>query len=250
VFFRSCITGIVIGIIPGVGGAVANWLAYGQAVQMSKEPETFGKGNIQGVIAPEAANDAKDGGALIPTLALGVPGSAYCAVLLGAFLVHGIIPGPALFEQHMDIIWVIIFSLIASNILTSVVGVVLAKHLVKVTTIPSVYLACIVFVLSLLGAYSTRRDINDVFAAFIIGIIGYFMMKYKFPRVSILIALIIGIMAEKTFFQSLQIARGSYAIFFHRPITLLLFLLTVISLMFPYIRNLRKRKRRKLQQKQ
>ncbi len=243
VFFRSSITGVIIGIIPGVGGAVANWLAYGQAVQMSKEPETFGKGNIQGVIAPEAANDAKDGGALIPTLALGVPGSAFCAVLLGAFLVHGIIPGPALFEQHLDIIWVIIFSLIFSNILTSVVGVVLARHLVKVTTIPSAYLAPVVFVLSLLGAFSTRRDVTDALVALIIGVIGYFMMKYKFPRVSLLIALIIGIMAEKTFFQSIQIGRGSYTIFIHRPITLVLFLFTLVSLAYPYFMNYRRKRK-------
>jgi putative tricarboxylic transport membrane protein len=242
VFLRSSVTGTLIGIIPGVGGAVANWLAYGQAVQMSKEPDTFGKGNIQGVIAPEAANDAKDGGALIPTLALGVPGSAYCAVLLGAFLVHGVIPGPTLFETQMEIIWVIIFSLIASNILTSVIGVALAKHLVKVTTIPSAFLVPIVCILSLLGAFSTRLEITDALVAFIFGIIGYFMMKYKFPRVSLLIALILGYMAEKTFFQSLQMSRGSYAVFFTRPLTLLLFATAIFSFSFPFFNSFRKRK--------
>ena len=243
VFLRSSLTGTLIGIIPGVGGAVANWLAYGQAVQMSKEPESFGKGNIQGVIAPEAANDAKDGGALIPTLALGVPGSAYCAVLLGAFLVHGVIPGPTLFEQQMNIIWVIIFSLVVSNILTSVIGVVLARHLVKVTTIPAVFLAPIVFILSLLGAFSARLDITDALVAFIFGIIGYFMMKYRFPRVSLLIALILGYMAEKTFFQSLQLARGSYAIFVTRPMTVILFVVAIFSFLFPYVRSYAKRER-------
>jgi putative tricarboxylic transport membrane protein len=237
VFLRSSIIGTLIGVIPGVGGAVANWLAYGQAVQMSKEPESFGKGNIQGVIAPEAANDAKDGGALIPTLALGVPGSAYCAVLLGAFLVHGIIPGPTLFEQYLEVVWVIIFSLVISNILTSVVGVVLAKHLVKITTIPAVFLAPVVCILGLLGAFATRLNITDALVAFIFGVVGYFMMKYRFPRVSLLIALILGHMAEKTFFQSFQMARGSYAIFLTRPISLVLFAVAIVSFLYPYIRS-------------
>jgi putative tricarboxylic transport membrane protein len=243
VFLRSALTGIIIGIIPGVGGAVANWLAYGQVVQTSKEPESFGRGNILGVIAPEAANDAKDGGALIPTLALGVPGSAFCAVLLGAFLIHGVIPGPQLFNEHMPTVWAIIFSLVVSNVLTSVFGLASARYLTKITTIPSIFLAPIICVLGLLGAYSIRNDIVDTITAFFFGVVGYYLMKYKFPRVSLIIALILGYMAEKTFFQSVQIARGSFTIFFERPISLLLFTLAILSFIYPYIRNYRKRKK-------
>ena len=241
-FLRSSTMGTLIGVIPGVGGAVANWLAYAQAVHTSKKPESFGKGNIQGVIAPEAANDAKDGGALIPTLALGVPGSAYCAVLLGAFLVHGIIPGPGLFEQHLEIVWVIIFSLIVSNILTSLIGIGLAKQIVKITTVSGIFIAPVVCVLGVLGAFSTRLNVTDAFVALIFGVIGYFMMKHHFPRVSLLVALILGHMAEKSFFQSLQIARGSYAIFIARPISLVLFAVAIISFVFPYVRGYRRRK--------
>jgi len=242
-FLRSSAIGTLIGIIPGVGGAVANWLAYGQAVHTAKDPEKFGKGDIRGVIAPEAANDAKDGGALIPTLALGIPGSAYCAVLLGAFLVHGIIPGPELFEQHMEVVWTIIFALVVSNILTSAVGIALGKQLVKITTVPGIILAPVVCILGLLGAFTVRLNVIDAFVALIFGIIGYFMTKYGFPKVSFLIALMLGYMAEKSFFQSLQMARGSYAIFITRPISLALFAIAIVSFLFPYIRSYLKRKK-------
>jgi putative tricarboxylic transport membrane protein len=244
VFLRCSSMGSLIGLIPGVGGAVANYFAYGSVVQTSKEPETFGKGNILGVIAPEASNDAKDGGALIPTLALGVPGSAFCAVLLGAFLVHGIIPGPGLFENHMDVVWIIVLSLIVSNVLTSVIGVVIARQLIKVTTIPPIFLSPAVCILGLLGAYAIRSLITDVLVSIIFGVIGYYMMKYHYPRVSFLIALILAQLAEDNFWQSVQIARGSYTIFFTRPITVVIFIVLILSVLYPYFRSYRRRKTR------
>jgi len=141
VFLQSSVLGVLIGIIPGVGGAVSNMLSYGLAKQTSREPESFGEGNVAGVIASEAANDSKDGGALMPTLALGIPGSEVMAILLGAFVLHGIEPGRVMLVDHIDVVWTVILALLVSNVLTSVVGIGFARWLIRITVIPVRYYA-------------------------------------------------------------------------------------------------------------
>ncbi len=232
---RGSIIGWFIGVVPGVGGTVANFVAYYQEVQWSNDPDSFGKGNIKGVIASEAANDAKDGGTMLPTLALGIPGSASTAVLLGAFLVHGIQPGPMLFDQHVDLIFIILFSLLFSNFVTSTIGVLLANRLVRVTQTPTVVLAPVVLFISFVGAFMFRNNFGDIAIAGAFGVLGYLMIKFGMSRIILIIALILGPVAEANFHRSLQYSQGDFAIFYSRPISAVIIVLTVVILLLPVL---------------
>jgi len=236
-FIRSSLIGTFIGIIPGVGGAVANFIAYIQCVATSKDRESFGKGNIRGVIAPEAANDAKDGGALVPTLIFGIPGSLEMAVLLGALIVHGIQPGPRLMLDNPGIALVLIYALVISNLITSIMGIVAAKYLIRVTTVPTEYVGALVISVALMGAYATHGQFNDVIVAVIFGLIGIAMKRFGFSRVAFLIALMLGGLAERTFWQTMMSSGG--AGFFTRPISIFLLVITVVILILPYVQRLR-----------
>jgi len=241
-FFRSSAIGTIVGIIPGVGGTVANFIAYVIAKERSRNPETFGTGNPEGIIAAEASNDAKDGGALLPTVGFGIPGSAECAVLLGGFILHGLVPGPLLIRDHLDIVFILIFGLLFSNIIASTLGLLAANLLVKVTFVNVRYIAPIVVVLCFVGAYAVRENFWDVVAAIFFGIVGYGMIKFGFPIVCLVIGYILGVMAETTFHQSLMIASGSYKIFFYRPISLILMAILLAIIAFPIVRALKKGK--------
>jgi TctA family transporter len=237
-FLRCSIIGCVVGIIPGVGGAVTNFLAYGHAVQSSKNPETYGKGDIRGVIAPEAANDSKDGGALVPTLLFGIPGSLEMAVFLGALIVLGLEPGPRMMMDNPQIILVLIYTLVAGNILVAVLGILGAGVLVKITYVPTTLLAPIIFMLGLMGAFLTHGMLADVVLSLVFGVIAFAMKRFGFSRIAVVIALVLGKLAQKTFHQTLMLwgVKG----FFIRPIALGLFLITAVMLLFPYIRTLRR----------
>ncbi|MFC1872570.1 tripartite tricarboxylate transporter permease [Chloroflexota bacterium] len=242
-FFRSAAIGTGIGIIPGIGGVVASFLAYSTAMQSSKHPETYGKGEPEGIIASEAANDAKDGGALIPTLAFGIPGSPMMAILLGAFLLHGIVPGPQLLEKNLDIAWILIFGLVIANILTSTVGLSIASYLAKLATIRVVYITPIVLLLSTSGTYLYRGNIWDVVLMMIAGVLGYTMKKYGFPVICLVMGYLLGILAEKGFQQTLQSSYGDYSVFFTRPISIVLIVLMVILISLPVINVFRSKRR-------
>jgi len=239
-FLRSSIIGTVIGAIPGVGGAVANFLAYSAAVQSSPHPERFGTGEVEGIIAPEAANNSKDGGALIPTIAFGIPGSAETVVLLGGLLFHGLVPGPLMFKENMDLIWTLIFTLVFSNVLASTLAILFANTLTRLTLIKVHWIIPVVLILTLVGAYGVRESPGDIVVAVLFGIVGYAMIRFRYPRVSVVIALVLGKMAETSFHQTLMISQGSYLYFLSRPISLILFMLTIFSLIFPFIRKRKK----------
>ncbi|MFB6097314.1 MAG: tripartite tricarboxylate transporter permease [Haloferacaceae archaeon] len=236
IFLRSAVIGTIIGAIPGVGGSAANYIAYFQAVQTSKNPESFGTGDVRGVIASEASNDAKDGGAFLPTLGLGVPGSASMAVLLGAFLLHGIRPGPLLFENHLDVVTVIIVSLLISNVLTSSIGLVIAEHLTKITRIDIRYVAPVVISIAFFGSYALNNNVFDIFLTLLFGVVGFFMIKMNVSRVPLILGMVLGPIVEENFFRSLQVSSGSYAVFVRSPLAIMLLLLVLLSLFLPYIK--------------
>ena len=240
VFLQSSVIGVVIGIIPGVGGAVSNMLAYGIAKQTSRDPESFGKGNVAGVIASESANDSKDGGALMPTLALGIPGSEVMAILLGAFILHGIEPGRAMLVDHMDIVWAVILALLVSNVLTSAIGITCARWLIRITVIPVRFYAPSIICIALLGAYGVQQQMIDPGVALLFGVIGFAMNRLGYSRVALIIGLMLGAATEEAFFQSIQIARGSYTIFFERPITVGIALFMVTAVAFTFVRAIRR----------
>jgi putative tricarboxylic transport membrane protein len=243
-FFRSSAIGTLVGIIPGIGGVAATYFSYLAAVQSSKEPETFGQGNPEGVIAAEAANDAKDGGSLLTTVAFGIPGSLVMALLLGALILHGLTPGPMLIREHPDIVWALIFGLLISNFLVSTVGLLIANKIAAIARVSTTYLVPIVVATSCIGVYMYHKNIIDVLLAILFGFLSFGLEKYGFPLVPLAIAFVLGRLGELFFHQSLQMAWGSYSIFFTRPISLTLFFLIVIIFALPYLApSLTKRRR-------
>jgi len=238
---RATAIGAGIGVIPGVGAGVASFLSYVVAIQASKHPESFGKGNLEGILASEVANDAKDGGALLPTVAFGIPGSPDMAILLGAFILHGLQPGPLLLRDHMDIVYALLYGIVLSQVATSALGLMTVPWLARLSVLPSRWIAPFVLVLVFTGTFMLRSNIFDVGLAVLSGIFGYVMRRFGFPLITIVIGFILGPLAERAFLQSLMISDGSYLIFFTHPITVILMLLTLVALMLPLLSSLRKR---------
>ncbi len=232
----SGLLGWAIGVVPGVGGTVANFVTYLQAKERSVKPETFGQGNIAGVIASEAANDAKDGGSLVPTLALGIPGSASTAVLLSAFLLHGLTPGPLLLAEELDVVFVVLLALVCSNVLTSTVGLVGSPVLARVARVPPALLVPVVFGLGVVGAFAVRGRIGDVVLMTGFGLLGYAMRRLDISRIALIIGLVLGGLVEENFHRSLQISSGDYGIFVSRPLSIGLIIILIAVLAVPLIR--------------
>ena len=240
---KSSIIGIFIGILPGAGGDIASWVAYNMTKNSSKEPETFGKGNPIGICASEAANNAVTGGSMIPLLTLGVPGSAVASILLGGFLIQGMQPGRELFTTGAVNTYSIITGFTVANILMGIFGAFVAKHLIKATLIPSAIMTPIIVVLSVVGSFAINRNLFDVYVMVFFGLIGYVMVKAHFSTAGIVLALVLGNMAEIGYRQSLIMAKGSVLTYFlGRPICLVLIALIVISLLIPAVKSFRKAK--------
>lgn len=238
VFGRSAAIGTLIGIIPGAGGTVANFIAYIQAVQSSDHPEDFGHGAVEGIIASEASNDAKDGGALLPTLVFGIPGSATAAVLLAGLILHGVNPGQDLLTTDLPMLFLLLLALLVANLVTSVIGLSIANQLAKITHVPVQHLIPIIMGVSLVGAYTLRGNMIDVFVATAFGFLGYAMVVYDYSRVAVIIALVLGPLLENSFIQSLQMSDSGYWIFVTRPISFALALLIILMLVTPVVRSI------------
>ena len=197
VLIRGSIIGTIIGAIPGLGGTVASFIAYTSTVQASRDPSSFGRGNIIGVIAPESANNAKDGGSLVPTVAFGIPGSAETAVFLGILVLHGIDPGPTLLLENEREIYGLIIALTLSAVGASVIGLLTARWLVRITFVNVNILVPLVVTISLTGVYVLQGKPGDVLLALIMGIFGYLMIRFDYPRLTLVIALVLGETAER-----------------------------------------------------
>ncbi len=226
-FLRSSAIGTIVGIIPGVGADTATWIAYGQAKHTSKHPETFGHGNIEGVIAPEAASNSKEGGSMLPTLAFGIPGSAVMAIVLVALLIQGIEPGPAMLREHLDLTWTLVTILIVANILATAMLLPLIKYLGKVAFIPGRLMVPGIMGLAAFAAYASRIEFMAIPVAFAFGILGYAMMKLGYNRVALLLGFILGPIVERYFFI---ITGAMGAGFLLRPGSIVLILLIVLIL--------------------
>ena len=243
ILLRGSAIGTFIGALPGVGGTVASFLAYSATVQMSKNPESFGKGNIQGVIAPESANNAKDGGSLIPTLSFGIPGSAETAIFLGVLILHGMEPGPMLLLEHQGIIFSLILAVTGSCVLASLIGLAMARHLALITLVDIHILVPAVVSVALVGVYALQSSLGDVVLTLVFGVLGYLMIRFDYPRITLVIALVLGELAERSFHQSLNMADGDWMVFFTRVISLGLFVFVLLCLAFPAIRFVLRRRR-------
>lgn len=247
---RSSIIGVLIGAIPGIGGSVSVFVAYAHAKKTSKSPETFGTGNLEGVVAPESNNDAKDGGSLIPLFGLGIPGSVSTAVLLGGLTIHGLNVGPRFLSDHLDIAYLIVIGLALSNIIVAGLGLSIVGLLTRLTKVPIGGLAPVLITLCLFGAYSLRFEIYDLMLTAVFGLIGYLMINADLPRVPLILALILAPIAEKNLHISMQISQWDPSILIMRPISALLVIFIAWILLVPpvwkYVRKRRAAARRQI----
>ena len=240
--FKSGSMGTFTGSIPGLGADIAAFIAYGEAKRTSKKPEEYGKGSLEGVAAPESANNGATGGAMIPMLTLGVPGDAVTAVLLGALTIHGFQPGPLLFKDHLEIVYPIFAGMILCQLVLLIVGLSGARIFAKLINIDPKVLTSIIFLLCIVGSYSIRFSFFDVGLALIIGIIAYFMGHAKFPVSPILLALILGPMAEQNMRRALMLSQDDLSTFVTRPISATFLALAVFMAISSYFKLKKLRK--------
>jgi putative tricarboxylic transport membrane protein len=224
--------GTLIGIIPGTGGTIAAFLAYNEAKRWSKDPDSFGKGNIAGVAAPESANNGTTGGALVPMMTLGIPGDVVTAVMLGCLILVGLKPGPLLFKENPDLVQAVFAGMLLANVLILVLGVVSVKVFPKVLRVPIPVLFPIVFTLCFLGAFSLKNATWDMFIALIFGIIGYIMEKKGFSSVPMVLGVILGPIAEESLGQAMIISHGDLTTLFRSPISIFFWVISALSIAF------------------
>jgi putative tricarboxylic transport membrane protein len=235
VFFRSSVIGSVIGMMPGVGGATAPFVAYAAAKQTSPDPASFGTGRIEGVIAPETSSNAKEGGALVPTLALGIPGSASMALLLGAFIILGLQPGPDFLIKHLDLAFALAMILAFGNVASSLLMFMVSKSLIYITRVPGHVLAPILLVLVMIGTYSAENNPFDVMFVFIFGMLGVAMDRLGYNRPALLLGFVLGETIERYF----QVSVNAYGpLFFLRPISIGIIVATLLCLLWPICKRI------------
>ncbi|HOI82517.1 MAG TPA: tripartite tricarboxylate transporter permease [Synergistales bacterium] len=237
VLLRSSVVGTLVGAVPGTGGSIACVASYAIEKQISPNGDKFGTGIPEGIVAAAASNNATVGGALIPMLTLGIPGDPMTAVLIGALLFHGLVPGPLLFEENPDFISAIFLTLSIACIMIAVIGIVGAKPMAKVLQIPYSILLPVIMVLCMIGSYATNLSLFDVGVTVFFGVVGYFLRKVGFPLAPIIVGIILGPLFEDNIRRSLMISGGSFIPFCTRPFCLILIFLILLTVAFPYMRK-------------
>jgi putative tricarboxylic transport membrane protein len=215
---RGSAIGVILGAIPGIGGAPAAFLSYSEAKRTSKNGDNFGNGEIEGVAAAESGNNGTAGATLIPLLALGIPGDITTAIILGAFMIHGLRPGPLLFQDNLSLIYALFIGIMLSSFYLFAIGKFSIRLISRIADIPHRILFPIVLTLCVFGAYAVNNTVFDIGVMFVMGLFGFMMLKLKIPAAPFLIAFILGPMLEDNFRQSLLMSRGSWTIFFSSPI--------------------------------
>ena len=235
--WRSSFMAFFVGNLPGAGATIASFMAYGMEKKLSKRPEKFGTGVIEGVAAPEAANNAAAGGAMVPLLALGIPSSGTGAVLLGALLVHGLRPGPLLFQNNPAFVWGLIASMYIGNVMLLILNLPLVGLWASLLRIRYKILMPLIVTISAVGVYTTDNNIFDMWVMLVFGVIGYLMRKLQYPAAPVVLGLVLGPMVERSLRQSLTISHGDATIFLRRPISAVLVAVAMISLFAPLLRG-------------
>jgi putative tricarboxylic transport membrane protein len=234
---RSSVIGTVIGIIPGIGGTVAGFVAYGHAVQSVRDAPRFGAGDVRGVLAPEAANDAKDGGSFLPVLAFGLPGSESTVLFLAALTLHGIVPGRQLMEHDLALVFALIWVLFISNWLTSLVGLAVSGQLARITVIRTDLIVPAILALVAVAAVLYRGRLDDLLLVVGFGILGHYLKRFGWPRIPFLIALVLGSMFEVNLHLTLRLVELGRLRLWDRPIALALCALVLVSVALPFLRR-------------
>lgn len=235
VILQSSIIGSVIGVLPGAGATITSFICYNEAKRFSGNPEKYGTGCLEGIAAPESGNNAVVGSALIPLLTLGIPGSATAAVLIGALMLHGLIPGPMLFVNHADLVYGIFVGLFVACFFQLLFGLMGIPLWIKIISTPKALLLPAIAAIAVVGAFGTDYSLVDVWIMVAFGILGYILRKYKFPVTPVILALVLGGILEENFRRALIISNGDYSIFFTKPISLALLILAVLSLGSPIL---------------
>ena len=226
---RCSVIGSVIGMIPGLGGEAASWICYGHAVQTAKDPERYGKGAVEGVLAPESANNSKEGGGLIPTVAFGVPSSGAMAILLGAFIMVGLVPGQEMLTKHLDLVFSMVWILVFANIIGVLMSLAFVGPLAKITFIRISVIVPFILAFALLGSYLATSNFADLIVTLIFGLIGYGMKAFKFPRGPMTLGIVLGKLSE----NYLHLSVNLYGVFFLvRPLTLVLIAIIVATILY------------------
>ncbi|MDQ0338092.1 putative tricarboxylic transport membrane protein [Caldalkalibacillus uzonensis] len=244
-FVRGSIIGFFTGVLPGAGATIASLLSYSFEKKVSKQPQEFGKGHMPGLVAPETANNAASSGAMIPLLTLGIPGSGATAVLLGAFLMWGLRPGPLLMSENPEFAWGLISSMYLGNVILLVVNIVAIPLFIKVMQVPYRLLVPVIIVLCAVGTFSLHGSIIETWILLIFGLVGFFMKMYGYSPAALVLALVLGSMAEETLRQSLIISGGSLSIFLTRPVSLLLFIFVCLLVFSPLFIKITQRNKKK-----
>jgi len=242
---RSAIIGFVAGLIPGPGASAATFVAYGQAKKTSKHPETFGFGNVEGVIAPESANDAKEGGAVLTTLAIGIPGSGDMVLLLGAMTLLGIAPGPVMLTQYLPLTITLMWTILMASFIGVVICLPLCPYLAKVAFIPSRILVPVVITMVAVGLFTYKEVITDLLVALIFGAIGLVMKKFEFNRPALVLGFVLGTVFERNFFLALSM-NGPF--FFMRPVSIGIILIIIALFAYDPIKGVFERSARRRKQ--
>jgi putative tricarboxylic transport membrane protein len=232
---RGSFLGFFLGILPGGGAIISTFVSYALEKKLSKHPETFGQGAIAGVAGPESANNAASSGAFIPLFTLGFPSNAITALLLGALIIHGVQPGPALIEKHPDIFWGTIISMYIGNVMLVILNLPLIGLWVKILKVPYKILFPVLLLLCIIGSYSTNNSKFDVLIMLIFGVMGYIFRKFGYELAPLVIAFVLGPMLETSLRQSLLISKGDIFIFFVRPISVVCLAIALLLLLLPLV---------------
>jgi len=228
---RSSGIGVITGLIPGTGGDTASWFAYNEAKRFARDKSQFGKGDPAGIAAPEAANNAVVGGALIPTIALGIPGSSSTAVLIGALMVHGILPGPTLLTEYGDVTYTLIWAVILTNIPLFLIGLLFTRLSIIVTKVPPAAVAVSIVVLSVIGAFAINNSLFDVWLMLGFGVFGYVLERAGIPTAPMVIGLVLGMLLDNTLNQSMLLGFGEWTVFTQSPIAITLLTIAAFSVL-------------------
>jgi putative tricarboxylic transport membrane protein len=232
---RGSFLGFGFGVLPGAGSTLASFMAYGIEKSVSKNKDEFGKGAIEGVAAPESANNAAANANFVPTLTLGIPGGATTAVLLGAFLMNGIRPGPLLFDEQPELVWGLLASFFIGNLILLLLNLPLAPMFAQILRVPYGYMYPLILLTSFIGAYSVTNSMFSVWVVMVFGIVGYVMKRVDLPMAPLVLGLVLGPLFEKALVQTSAMGDGSLAIIFDRPIVLVVLAIAVLQVIAPAI---------------
>jgi putative tricarboxylic transport membrane protein len=239
---RGSLLGFFIGVLPGAGATLASFFSYTTEKKLSKNPEKFGKGHIAGVAGPESANNAASGGAMIPLLTLGIPGSGTTAILMGALIMYNIQPGPLLFEEHPEVAWGLIASMFIGNLMLLVLNMPLVRVFAKIIQTPKKYLLPMIIAISFFGVYAVQYTTFDLYLLLGCGVLGYLLSKNDYPVAPLVLALVLGPMIENNMRRALTISNGDFSIFVTKPLSLLFILAAAAWLLVPLLLKLKGRK--------